>query len=396
MLCTAKAFPAEKWNIFVAAWENESKNPNRNIELILQKTISSELGKQDNFRVSPGLSTNTVAEYSNAVSIGHDAKADVIVYGSYYVENDRLFVTAVVFDVLENRLKMRRVYTGTVTADIFDTIDAMASDIVRKIKEVLPEMTAESEARVKKIRETLYETEKVNIKRQMYTRFGFVTDLGSKNFILSEDQNNTNSYNGQWPITSMEIGVVLRYWDIRLDFNMNGLPGLPYYDWYMRNFGSVDIPGYVSLTGSYYLPWWEGAFAIGFGIYVQSEYVGTNGDYGNNGNSSMYSSTGYTAFPMSFVVIWNPNHNLELSLQFCPWFEKTNQLYTTNNSRYITYDFPPLIIGATYFFGDIGLSARFTYDIGHYYEIYYSGGGQTSSFEDLFFSIGIIYRVDFL
>jgi TolB-like protein len=395
----------------VAAWDDLSPKPDRNNGLILQRTISAELGKQVNFRVVPaGLTNSPVTDYSEAVSQGRDAKADVVVFGSYYIEKDKIFVTAEVYDVLENRLKMRRVYTGEATEDIFDTIDSMASDIVKKIKEALPEMTAESEVNVKKIRQTLYESEKVNIKRMFYTRIGFVTDEGTKNLILGFNNANniqtTNTFNGPWPISSMEFGAGVRYWDIRFDFDISGITGLPNYDWNLQNY-PLYVPNHVSFTGAYYLPWWGGSVALGFGIYSQNENAGTNNQVNNNG--SVYNTENYSGVPISFVIIYNPSPDFEFTLQFSPWFETTNQLYNTNgNNNVISYNMPPITFGATYFIGDFGLSARLTYDTGSYYN--FSSGGNNngsngsnsspsvsaSTFEDLYISIGLVYRVDFL
>ena len=191
-------FPAEKWNILIASWGDQSLRPDKNAGLILKKSISSRLSREDNFNVVSGpIAGEPITGYNEAISQGREAKADVIVFGSYFIERDKLYVTAEVYDVLENRLKMRRVYTGAVTIDIFDTADSMASDIVEKIKEALPAMTAENETKVKKIRQTLYETEKINIKRQLYFRFGLMTDAGGKNF---------NGFSGAWPLTTIDIG----------------------------------------------------------------------------------------------------------------------------------------------------------------------------------------------
>ena len=190
VISSGAAFTAEKWNVLIASWEDKSLKPDRSVGLILQKSITSALDGRENFRVVAELLTNVpVAGYEEASERGHSARADVIVYGSYYIEKDKLFVTAEVYDVLENRLRMEKVYTGLVTADIFDTIDSMSSDMVKKIEEALPAMTAESETRVKKIRETLYETKRVDIKRELYTRFGIISSMGMKNL-------NWNMYGG--------------------------------------------------------------------------------------------------------------------------------------------------------------------------------------------------------
>ncbi len=410
LLCAAgRALPAEKWNVLVASWDDQSLKRDRNVGLILRKSISAELGRQENFRVVPGLLTNVpVAGYSEAVSLGHDAKADIIVYGSYFIEKDKLLVTAEVYDILENRLKMRRVYTGAVTVDIFDTIDSMASDIVDKIKEVLPEMTAENETRVKKIRKTLYEKEKVNIKRQLYTRFGFLTDIGSKNLNWNlQNGGSSNSINGSWPITSMEVGLAFRYWNIRFDFDISGLPGLPYYDWNLGNAGFTEtVPNIVSFFFSYYLPWWGESFAAGFGFLFQNELSATNKDSGFH--KQFYTTQMSKGLPYGFILIWNPVHELELALQFSPLFGLSGENYSSGSgSDAMSYDFPPLTIGAIYFFGDLGLSIRFSFASGHYYEWNINDGWKdfnnninqlevNSAFQDMFISLGVVYRVDFL
>ena len=375
-------FPAEKWNILIASWGDQSLRPDKNAGLILKKSISSRLSREDNFNVVSGpIAGEPITGYNEAISQGREAKADVIVFGSYFIERDKLYVTAEVYDVLENRLKMRRVYTGAVTIDIFDTADSMASDIVEKIKEALPAMTAENETKVKKIRQTLYETEKINIKRQLYSRFGLMTDAGGKNF---------NGFSGAWPLTTIDIGFAFRYRDIRLDFNITGLQGMPFYDWTSGDIGlSQQVPSIISFAGSYYLPWWGKNLAVGIGFLSQNEFVATN--LINNNQAQFYSSRESAFF--NIYIIWDPIHDLELNLMFTPLFSPVNMPASGGTLSYETY---PFTIGAVYFLGDIGLSARFSYAKGNFNENNINDQTVNSSFQDIMISAGVVYRVDFL
>lgn len=73
----------------------------------------------------------------------------------------------------------------------------------------------------------------------------------------------------------------------------------------------------------------------------------------------------------------------------------------------MSYDFPPLSVGATYFFGDLGIMVKFTYDHGNYYSWGMNNGwinfdnninylSDNSSFQDFLISVDFVYRVDFL
>lgn len=86
----------------------------------------------------------------------------------------------------------------------------------KKVKEILPEMTLESEVSVKKLRKTVYETEAVSIKRIFYTHLGIASEFGPKS-LYNNDNQSTNSFNGSLPFSQIDFGLTLRYWDFRLD-----------------------------------------------------------------------------------------------------------------------------------------------------------------------------------
>ncbi|MGA2142636.1 MAG: hypothetical protein ABSG94_09455, partial [Brevinematales bacterium] len=52
-------FPAEKWNVLIASWGDQSLKPDKNAGLILQKSISSRLSREDNFNIVAGLPART-------------------------------------------------------------------------------------------------------------------------------------------------------------------------------------------------------------------------------------------------------------------------------------------------------------------------------------------------
>ncbi len=411
LLVFAAVFPAEKWNVLVSSWNDLSEKRDRSVGLLIQRSISTRLDREQNFRVIPSSSSNgPVLSFSNAQTQGRGEQADVIVYGSYYIENDRIYVIAEVYDILENRIRMERVYTGLVTVDIFDTVDTMALDIVSKIKEVLPEMTAESEIKVKKIRETLYETSKVNVKREMFTRFGFLTSTGNKTLYdyNSPGQNPTNNASGSWPFSTISFGFGFRYWDIRLDVDLSGLPGLPYYDWAGKKPGmSEPPPSTQNITLVYYLPWWGGALAVGPGLYFEGVIISTNNS-GNNGSPQLYKTQNYNGPPFSLVVFWSPLHDLELMFEYTFAFGTPGNNYNNSSgSSALVYDFPPVAVGAVYYFGEFGLSAKLTYSSGRYYEWNIGDGFQNidanmnnlqkqSAFQNLNIEIEFVYRIDFL
>ncbi len=266
-------FPAEKWNVLLENWKDLSVKKDKSIGLTLKSSFATQLSKTENFNLR--ISTNTdyyIENYQDALDAGRTNQSDVIIYGEYYIEGEKLIVITEIYDVLENKLKMRKYYTGVVTADIFDTIDSISADMLIKIKEVLPEFTMESEVKIKKERQTVYETQNIKVKRMFYTRIGAFADFGNKNLQWYNNQfigNTTNTLQGPLPYGALCMGFAFRYWDFRLDVLFSNLPGLPSYGFNEHSLALRDgIPGLTQVFISYYLPWFGNTVAIGIGVKI--------------------------------------------------------------------------------------------------------------------------------
>lgn len=89
---------------------------------MIKESIASQLGKEKGFQLI--LDKNKRFFPKAMSSVRKEAltnKSDVIIYGNFYVEKDKLYVITEIYDALKNQLKMRKTYNGVITVDIFDT-----------------------------------------------------------------------------------------------------------------------------------------------------------------------------------------------------------------------------------------------------------------------------------
>jgi TolB-like protein len=410
------AFPAEKWNVFVAEWRDLSAKKNLTVSTTIKKSILGQLQKEKSFNVLTSSKTKfLISNFKDALDCGRTNKADVIVYGDYYIDREKLIVITEVYDALENRPKMRKYYSGEATVDIFDTIDAIASDMLSKIKEALPEMTQESEVRIKKVRESVYETEKVTFKRMFYSRIGTFSEFGPKNLTsisLSGSPFSTNNFKENAPFSSLSVGLALRLWDFRIDLMGSFLPGIPCFNWKDSSFYARDIVNSLMLVSfSYYLPWFDNAFAVGLGSHWVSSINRLEFQTTLNSQTTNYKSEGGRGFQMSFNLIWNPNPNLELSLYIMPFVmpysevsdEKDNNGTISGKSyKEFNYSIPPLYLSGIVFLGEFGLEGGFYIDSykWHSWETDLNGNQKSYDYRaentTIGVYLGIVYKVDFL
>jgi hypothetical protein len=397
-------FAAEKWNILVANWRDLSPKKDKNIGLIIKKSVAVQLQKNSDFRIWLSTNNNVFPENAKDVILqGRTNRSDYVVYGDYYygdyyIQGNQLLVVVELYDVLDKKLKLRKYYTGTITSDIFDTIDAMSIELQERVKEVLPPMDAESEVRIKKLRETVYETEKVEMKRLFYTHIGFATDFGPRDVHL-EMANQSYTTNRPVPVSLLTVGFTVRYWDFRLDFTFSGMAGIPTLDWNTISLAPQDNVSALTLfTLSYYLPWWDNQWAVGLGIkdmrIISKIYSNESGqiqyDSGNNPGG----------IPLTIDLIWNPNPNWEFSFAFMPMFYREyiwidNDKISHTEKTY--YNIPNTYVSAICLWETIGIELGLFYNWGRTVKEshdYY--GNRTDNFMCIALNIAFVYKVDFM
>lgn len=427
MFLFQSVFGIDKWNVMFVNLRDLSQTRDKNTGLTIQKSIIAQFQKQPGFNLVLSKTNIIVESYQKALDVGRSYKADIMLYGDYYIEGEDLVIVVDVFDVLENRLKMRKYYSGAVDLDIFDTIDSMSADMVQKIKEALPELTEESEIRIRQVRKNIYETEKISIKRMFYTRIGFYTEMGPKQMykITGDTVNNQYSFPdyaaamglGSWfKFSSIPIGLMLRVWDIRFDLLMSGIYGVPQIAWQNSEYTYNNLPANIFLMQfSYYLPWFGNSLAISLGSFSlqKFKYIGYN--TGKNEFEMWDNGGGGFGNDFSFGVIWNPNSDLELTVFVAPFLSNYYSYKNSDNSGVINgtnhqifrRDFPALTLGGIYFFGNFGLEVKAFVDSYHYTEFMLDNYGVTNfsnnSSGATYLNVtaasvyaGFVYRVDFM
>lgn len=404
------ALAAEKWKVLVSNWEDLSASQDKTIGTMIQRSVSAQLIKKNQFQVT--MDTNTkinTRTLREARAQGLKNKADVIIYGSFYVENERLFVVTEVYDILKNQLKLRKTYEGVITVDIFDTTDQMTADTIRKVEEVLPVLTVDSEVEIKKLRETIYETKDLQIKRLFYTRIGLMSALQTGPIGMKVESPSNAFYttnDSSVAASHLEFGLTLRIWDFRLD-GLFQLIGMPCYNYTYKTLSLNGlIPALMTQTLYYYLPWDGGRWAVGLGFININHFL----EYRVNDVGSEYRTTG--SFDPLVGVIYSPNRNIEFNLTVgIPIPTERNYTgyenddptnpYSGNEKR--GYSFPPVglsVIG--FIMGDLGLESHISYSYwNYYYKETFDNNGGIRNFSSLTqqtftFYLGMVYRVDFL
>lgn len=411
LFLTVSLYSSEKWNIVVAGFNDLSDTP-QNYSAIIQRSIAIQLQKNPDFKVFLLTNQQQLSDYRDVILQGRSNRADVVVSGDYYVadyvvQGDEIVVTVELTDVLDKKVKLRKVYTGVINRDIFDTVDSMAVDLKEAASQVLPPLSGESETRVKKQRRVVYEEKEIDLKRAFQLKLGTFTDIGTKSYYSSESSGTSNLYQtntGSFPITMPCAGFMVRYWDIRLDMTFSGAFSIPAYDW--KNGGilfDTSYPGYMEMALSYYLPWLGNQFGVGIG-FIQLDilrYVSSDPTYG-----TMYERADSGGMPVTLHFFWNPVSWLELRLSASiplgssysnSWTESSNAVeYTVSEVFTLTETIPALEAGVTAFIGDWGIEGRFTLRSGAWSKVrsndsYPSGG----DFFNLAFYLGAVYKIDF-
>lgn len=380
-----------KWNVFIADWNNLTAKKDASVGIIIRKAIQSKLDKDSAFLVSVNTNASlvTISDYQQAVQAGRSYLADIAVYGDYYIQGDSLIVNCVVYDVLVKRIKLRKTYTGVATEDIFDTTDSIAQELVGKIREALPPLTEEIETAIKKIRKEVYETSGINVKRTFYTYFGVQSLLNSLNLQWTNSINEQQDFQGSIPISTPCIGFSMRYWDLRIDLTIGGLPGLPGYDWSKGRVLTYN-PLFFQLKVAYYLPWALNSLALSVAFQNEQQPQTTGGKTWDRFNIP-YNFDAY-GNNLQIGMIWNPANFLELSLGINPVFNGTaTDGYSIETIKFL---FPAMEFGTIFFVQNLGINARLMYARYNYLKNG-SGGYRFSDSTALNLYLGLVYRIDF-
>ena len=221
LIISSAAYPAEKWNVLIADWKDLSGIKNKTVGLLIKKSIAAQLSKDPDFRV--WVTTNGTLTPENAGEVmlqGITNRADVVVtgdyyFGNYYIQGEKLAVVVELYDVLNKRLKARKIYTGTISADIFDTIDTITVDLKGTVEKEFPTIAESDEAAVRVKRNVVFKEENIKIPRIIYVRFGAYTEFG--HIYVISGNNNSPPLSGEIPETSLLAGLAVRLWDFRLD-----------------------------------------------------------------------------------------------------------------------------------------------------------------------------------
>lgn len=399
-------FAQEKWNILIANSQDFSAVKDENIGVILRKSIKSQLEKEKRFN-STLLEDSAMAieNRDDALEQGRTNKADVIIYGQYYIEEEKLIVFVEILDVLHDRIKLRKYYTGEVTLDIFDTIDEIIVDLIANIKEVLPEITADSEIEIKKIRKVLYEQEDVKLKRTFYTSFGALGEFGHKKIYYydSEKGMDINTFDDTFPSVTMYMSYAIRLRDIRVDFTIAGLPGFPVglVKDKEYNVDSYDNFPPVFLCLSYYLPFWDKKLALGFGM--NSFEFPTKYDINTDNGETNWHFDGDSlgVLGLSLRFIFNPSERWEFALgvNFVPQYQWEKDNGDETNWTRLVAEVPAINLSTTFFINDLlGIEARFMYskiDFEYKDNILQNYFNKHGTAETICMHLGLVYRVDF-
>ncbi len=362
------SFAAEKWNILIAGWRDLSPQTGSGIPDMIRRSIVAQLVQLSNMNViTTPEGTKTFGDWDDVVSIGRTNRADVVIYGDFYMDNGKLVLFVEIFDVLKQQLRLRRGYEGEMGIDIFDTVDNITADMIQNIKEALPEISYEEQVQIQEIRRQLYEQETVNVSRLFCTHFGIIGQFGNKNMTWMNYDSTMGeyylNYNDDYNTYRLMLGLTFQYQFLRLQIHISHLIGLPTLQ-SGNNFTFINKTGFVApffifFHTSFFMPFLDNKLAAGFGIQqldipIEIDMQSTDGTYDQN-KFEKYSMSGKNI--ISFNLIFHPNDRLELFLAFNP-FNHGYDTYTSMSSDGYTnttvkiFDagfFQPIVVGVSFF-----------------------------------------------
>lgn len=216
----------EKQRLGVSSFYALSLDSDEVIGTILQNSLANVLQKEQRFNVV--IVTQVVTNLSHARESGMREKVDMIIYGTYKQEGRTFIVSVGIYDILENEVRMSRVYRGEYSRNIFDTVDMIAYTITEEVKRVLPALVTEEDiARTQAKRKEIYEPQEVTFRREM--RIGVGMCFTTANWLLWRER-----FFGRWEgstgITTFLFSLSARIEMFRLNFEKVSLMWVP--AWY--------------------------------------------------------------------------------------------------------------------------------------------------------------------
>ena len=411
LLISISGFAAEKWNLLIGNWQDLSPKKDANLSYIVRRSLVSSLEDNSNYNILPFSDMNRFVDtYTDIVNLGVENKADAVITGDIYVENNKVIVVAELFDVLQNRYRFRKFYTNVITLDLFDTIDAITGDLIKAIRESLPTISMQDEVEIKRIRKVKYESQAVAMNRFFYTHLGlqFVYSPLNGLYIIEDGPSKLKTNYNRVDISCIEynFGVTARFEDFRVDFALLELPGFFVYDLNNNKISSA-FPMFVEVLGFYYLPFWDKKFAVGTGFSFAHHYFGY--EYENSQTSTNLASFNIFNW-LNIAGIWTPTPNLELGFiwRLPILLNQATNAYDLNqpqNTQWTSYqiEFPALQLNAIYFFNDyLGIEAQVYAESVYLQRGEYKTNGSINdnklyvAYNQMFrFYLGGVYRVDF-
>lgn len=391
-----------KWNILIGQWSDLSINPDPSISSMIQRSLKNNLDRDPSFNASikeggsPSLLTPTFSEYRLA---GLSNQSDIVIMGFYYIEGSSIAISTTVYDVLSNQVRMSRIYRGQVTADIFDTIDEITTDIGERIRQVLPAITMDSAENVRTIRRNLYQPTEARVRRTFFTGIG----LYSHFMDVSSYGDNLNT-NFNLNLFTPSLDLMFRIEDFRLDIQVSPPGGFPTYE---ANQGWISSGTPVALNQivlSYYPPFLNDQWSIGIGLLPFQHVIKSP----ENNSYQSYETRGAEFLQtLSLQLSWSPFSMLETHIQLTipNTIERVYDEFNSTNIRHeeVKTLLPLMNLSIVWFpFKEIGfqfkvMACDFEY---HTFETtqdgtFFRDEGYHRSIR-LSAYLGALYRVDFL
>jgi hypothetical protein len=108
-----------------------------------------------------------VPDYSEANEIG----ADLLVTGTYFIRDNKIFVWTGLFDVKSERVKLARVDSGDAGVKVFDTVDSITESFSEAVSLTLPNPGEPVIVREKEMTATTIEYEKLLFRKDIVAKF---------------------------------------------------------------------------------------------------------------------------------------------------------------------------------------------------------------------------------
>ncbi len=420
-VCLGVVWGEENWRIGVGGFLDLSSESDEVIGTILQSSLEGVLRRDKRFQVM--FVSNVMTNLSQARAVGTGAKLDVLIYGFYRREGRDFVVMVKIYDILENDVRLSKIYKGVYSRDIFETVDEIAAAASEEIKRALPALLTEDEiARVQAQRKEIYETKEVTVRREMRIGVGLV-GIGAEMEFERWDWGSLGvSYRGHSSLFTPGISLSMQIEGVRVGFGKVGLPWIP--NWYnlepengelygedninissgsgvslaevLREYFVLRVDGVFALTGNLWFFAGGGGFGGGFSPVPRAGEVQLNDSWGlfiDGGVLSKSWELGLMCQIWPFSQGWRDlGINSDLN-----WSETSS---TGRGYTLVQYNFPLIEVYGVYFFlPQVGATLRVRKaDLQKTYEYYPYDGGYVKKFmrvDSVDISLEVTYRFQF-